>query len=102
MAPLAQPVPYRGLFTDGPAGALMLSAPNRYRKIFRNVQPSQNVGGASPGMSLMAQEGCHGWDAAMAACVAMQRAEWPHLANRALGMEPHVDLADVVLTWGAP
>lgn len=36
---------------------------------------------------------------ALVAALDMMRADWPEKADRAIGMEPHINLCDVVLIW---
>ncbi len=89
---------YRGFFGPTIPNVLMLSAPNRYRKLVKGFQKDESIV-SSPALQLLSLESCAGWTEAMQKCVEMQKQDWPDLAAFAIGIEPLFDLTDVVLVW---
>ena len=85
-------------------GLEVMSAPNRFRKLFRDEQLLAPLDEEScveaPGSDAVKWMFVGGFDAFRREEAAeLMRSEWPEKAHRVIGMEPAFDMADVVLLW---
>jgi hypothetical protein len=74
-------------------GLRAMSAPNRYRKMFKDY----GCDGFSPALQWFFAAADDG--NARQKALDMMTADWPDQAHLAVGMEPTIDLSDVVLIW---
>lgn len=83
-------------------GCEHMSAPNRYRKLFKGAGTVADQGDntaivceGSAAFQLMFANSPE----LQAEAEAMAARDWPEKASRFVGLEPHINLCDVVLVW---
>lgn len=79
-----------------------ISAPNRYRKLFKGTETyaerddgTEIIASGSQAMELMFANS----DVLQEKVREMAMADWPEKADRFVAMEPHINLCDVILIW---